>query len=505
MDAVEALSGTPETLAAVQHVRKWLERDAMYDAIPPRSAEGVPTARLSKAFIARLEEVDMIERIAPSEIRGHVEMFKVAEEAKRRFRPIKHTRDCNDALGKETLMPLVFPSKKEIVQLVNKGDYFISLDFSAYYDQFEYAPEVRSRFCFQHDGATYCLRKLAMGQRQAVEVAQSTTNRLLDFPRESHVRSVIDNVIFVGKREAVIRDARKFTERVNAVGAQLNEDVTDVEALVRQSGEWCGVHLDLASKCVQLTQKSIDKTQVSWANRRSWTWRQFAAHIGLLFWAWDIIDLPMADFFPVLRFISRAGSFLTENEKMWDSPAFVWPSVWPTLERWTMLVLRNAPRRVAAPQRPQWIVACDASAWGWGYVAFNTATGEIRAHGERWSRAIIRNIGDRLGKSTFSEPQAVLNSLCHLLRGDDPRHVVLLTDNTVAQASYTRGFNSHSFHINDCLRRLRNVFGDRFEFTFAYIPGVTNPADPWSRGVKPSESSWEKAGESLRRYVGMWT
>ena len=38
--------------------------------------------------------------------------------------------------------------------------------------------------------------------------------------------------------------------------------------------------------------------------------------------------------------------------------------------------------------------------------------------------------------STFSEPQAVINALCHLLDPLVPQFVRILTDNTVTQASF---------------------------------------------------------------------
>ena len=436
LDALEALTGGGESLAAFRHVRRWLYDDTLYTPVPVQSYSDAPKARLSSAHIARLIEVGTIRRIDPIEVRGHVDMFKVPEPAKRRWRPIKHPKLINEVLDRDTLLKLRFPSKKDIIQLVHRGRHMISLDMSSYFDQFAYSDDVAKRFCFRHGGEFYRLAKLAMGQRAAVEVAQKCTERLLDFNPSCAVESIIDNVIFVSDNlEDVIRDATTFVERVQAVGAQLNEDVSDIPALACSSGEWCGLQLDLAAKTVQLAKKTVDKTQVSWANRRSWTCRQFAAHVGLLWWSHGIIDVSVADFFPLLRFISRVGTMLTDAPAMWDEPIYVWPSVWDSLERWTTLLLRNQPRRVVAPSLPQWVMATDASAWGWGYFAFNNASGEIRAHGERWSRAFVQRVGEQLGRSTFSEPQAIRQSLCHLLRVGDPQHVVILTDNTVAQAS----------------------------------------------------------------------
>ena len=166
-------------------------------------------------------------------------------------------------------------------------------------------------------------------------------------------------------------------------------------------------------------------------------------------------------------------------------------------------MLRNKQRIVRAKESPTLLVATDASAWGWGYFAYNTTTGEVRAHGERWSRVQIANLGDKLAKSTFSEPQGVLNALCHLLKAGGPTRVRIFTDNTVTQASYTRGFNSHSWHINDCLRRARDLFGDAFDVDFTYIPGGENPADAFSRGIPVTEVQRGYFAGSLRRFAGL--
>jgi hypothetical protein len=308
-------SSSSSVRAAFVHASGWLTDLSRYQVVPRRSANGAPRARLSDEWVAALVQYGVCTPIPRAAVRGHVRMFGVPEPAKKRFRPIKHTADVNEVLGKDTLLPLRFPSKAEIINLVNKGSHFIALDFSAYFDQFLYAPEVGELFCFRHGSKFFRLCTLAMGQRQAVEVAATATALLLDFDRRTQVESVIDNVIFVGSREDVLRDAAIFVDRVRAAGGRLNEDVANLESLVSTSGEWCGVAIDLTNKTASLTTKSVAKVVKSWGMRASWTWRGFAAHIGLLFWAWGILDLPMPEFFPVLSFVSRVGRNLSQQKR----------------------------------------------------------------------------------------------------------------------------------------------------------------------------------------------
>ena len=441
MEAVEALEGGETSLADFQHVRGWVEDDSRYEAVPVVGSHRTPTTSMPQEWIDTLLSGGVIEAVRRADVRGHVLMFGVPEPAKKRWRPIKYTRDANDVLGKETLMKLAFPTKQQICDLVHHGDCCIALDFASYYDQFEYAEDIGRRFCFRVGGNYYRLRKLAMGQRQAVEVAACTTARLMDFSPRCKTASIIDNVIFVGSRDDVIRDATAYVERVRAVNAQLNEDTTDIAALVQTVCDWGGVHLDFTAKTSCLAQMT-NKAEYSWRNRRAWTWRQFAAHVGLLFWSWQLIQLPMPDFFPLLRFVSNASAMLAQHDELWDEPAAVWDSAWPALERWTLLMLRNAPRPVPQELRPEWLVATDASEFGWGYFAVHNTTGAVRTHGAPWTHEFRRIYGNRVGVSTFSEPQGVVNSLCHLLRPTEPQRVRIMTDNTVTQASFQRGYNS---------------------------------------------------------------
>jgi hypothetical protein len=128
------------------------------------------------------------------------------------------------------------------------------------------------------------------------------------------------------------------------------------------------------------------------------------------------------------------------------------------------MLLANRPRPVRLPGRPEWLVCTDANRWGWGYVALNTKTYEVRTHGAEWSWWIRNHHGDRLGHSTFTEPQGIL---------DAP--IRFRADSCVAQAAYTWGFNSQSYDISECLRRLCTTFGDRVTFEFTHVARPTEP------------------------------
>jgi len=482
LDAVAALPGTPECIEAFNWVRGWLEDDTRYEAVPIRSARHAPTPDFSEADVQALLDYGSIARIRRNDVRGHVHMFTVDEPHKERRRIIKHTVDVNNVLGKETLLPVKLPTKREIADLVWAGDSCITLDFSAYYDQLRYADDVATRFCFRVGSDYYRLVTMSMGQRQTTDCASHTTARFLDYEKQGATRAIIDGAAFAGSTSTVVRDSTIYRDRALACGATFNEDVSDLSKLVVHECDFGGVHLNFIDKTTCLTQKVVDKVKYSWSLREHWTWRGFASHAGLLFWSWQLIELPMAEFYPLLRFIGEISRKMTFDELVWDEPAVIPDSVWPSLALWTGLAQRNRPMRVNSSNEPRWIVATDASSWGWGYCAINVDTNELHTHGEPWSPAMHEKYGDLLGKSTFTEPQALLNAMVHLLPVDDPCIVRVLTDNTPTKYTFRRGFSSRSYHLNECARRLREHFGPDFYFDVEYIPGEENPADAYSRG-----------------------
>jgi hypothetical protein len=454
--------------------------------------------------VEEMAKMRVIERTTRSEVRGHVHVFLHDEPSKDRYRPIRNTRDFNDVTTRDICGKTQMATKAQVVAAVHDGNYMLQLDFAAYYDQIVLAPAVRALHCFRDGARYYRLTTLPMGSRIAVGVAGALTALLLDFGPQSRTLSIIDNVVFIGTREEVVRDAAIFVDRCKRVGLTLNEDTTDLEALVQQRGVWAGVHMDLVSKEVMLSEKTHAKTVFSWSNKEEWTWRRFAGHIGLLWWAVGIVDARMHEYFEVLRFVSHVSRMLTDDDERWEEKAQVWPSVWPALQRWTEVLLRNEPRKVPPPTAagPTWVMATDACRYGWGVVATNLVDGRSWCYGARWYKDFVARHGEeKLRRSTFTECHAIVAAACKLLRQQQEKAVVLvLTDSTTAVSTYTRGYNSRSYDLNEYAARLTQLM-PQHDFVFEHIAGTSNPADWWSRnpGAFASEVRRAEAVRGLRR------
>lgn len=492
--ALSALpSGSAATAANWAHAVEWLRNMGRYAGVPRRDAASAPQARLSHADVRLMLERGVIARVDPARVLGHVFVFAVPELFKMRRRPIKEPRDINATLGKDTLMQLDMATKADIIALLHRGCSAVAFDFASYFDQFELSEEIGCLQCFRKGREFFRLSSGAMGQRQMVEVAHTATRKLADVVgRESHTAAIIDNVIFVGDRGAVLRDAVKFVDRVRAVGGTLNENVDSPEHIasaISSEIEWGGIALDFERKTTRLTAKVLDKVALSWGRRACWTFRNVYAHYGLLFWALGILEVCPGDHFAALQFFSRMCASVAAQidqgiDTALDVPAVVWPTAMAALERWTAEVMRNEPRTHVRRDDVTWRLCSDACATGWGYVAVNDETGEVRAHGAEWDRNFARAHAAELHRSTFTEPEAVVRACCHLLaRTGRHQRVVVACDNAPTVYNFARGYTAGSFAQNSARARLRRLFpAAEFTFEFVHVPGAENVhADHLSR------------------------
>lgn len=526
--------------------------DLYKNRLPKRTANGCTATRLPQRHIDRLLETGNIVPVHRNDVQGWVNVFTVPELHKRRHRPIRETVDINTYFTKASLIGIKFPTKQDICRLPLQGTHFAAYDFAAYFDQFAYENNISNFLCFRKGNKYYKCTRLAMGCFNSCDCSHTTTLFLLDFPdrRCKTVYAYIDNVIFVGSPDDIRHDSLEFIRRCEHANVTLNEaDIIrekGIDACIQQTGEWCGVSLDFINKTTKLIDKTLLKTQISWSNREHWTYRQFAAHVGLLFWSWHILDVQICNYYSLLKFISETSRRLQENPSLWDLPISIFPSALPALQEWTELCLANTPNPVRERAEFTWFVCTDASKWGWGYRAFNYKTGEIRSFGQKWSykqQGRFNALGkDRMLHSVYAEPLAIHFSLVHLLvkdpdvrlkfisAADDPavpsdkiarlrlgtdsvsdfsddlrQAIAIATDNSSARHTMSKGFASRSFDINYAIKLIRENFPtDKFDLNFCFVPGRINPADNPSRGIHDNANNGRYIAEhnNLRRLAG---
>ena len=518
-NALRDLAGDDQLLQrALEDALRYVEDPEMYKDVPIRGAKGIPRARLTMDQVKALEQTGVIREISAADVRGHIEMFTVLEVFKNRLRPIKWPKLINAVLGADTIDPdMDIAGKRQLLQVLQAGKFCAQFDGSSFFDQIMLHPLIGVLMAFTKCGKYYCMATCPMGQRQSVQVAQRIMQKIIDVPGKRTSRlACIDNGLLVGDYSSVRHDLIQVRERAKLVGCTLNE-ANEMEAdidscIVSSMGEtsgWIGICFDLITKETWLTEKVLAKLRRSWELLRTCGWNHggWESHIGILTWSLQIIEVPMADFFALLRFHSRVCHKLSETGgASRDQPIVIPPEVMHDLTTWTELCFANK-RFVQVPANkaaPTWLVCTDASRWGWGMVAVNTITGDVREHGERWCKQFRDVHHSKLHRSTFTEPQAVVNAMCYLLRRSGKmQYIIIGTDNMATKCAYNKGWNANSFDINECVRRLRYLFQPHeFSFSVKYVPGRENVyADSWSRGKGRSGASSGEISTKLRGWL----
>lgn len=518
LDAINKLE-TPDgsdTQEVWKRVRRWLDEERMYDCVPVLSARDCPRARMSDDDIDKMIAAGVLSEIDAKDVMGGVMLFTVPEDAKQRFRPIKHTKDINTYLDRSTLEKNTLCKKSQIVEIPRLGNFAAQVDAKAMFDQFGNVSGVSRRMCARRGDDPITgqpryvqLKVLGMGQRQAVDVAQAALRVIADFPgRRSKSVEYVDNLLLsADTEEDLLHDLPILFERFRLANLTLNEDVTaPPESFIQTSLDFLGVRHDFTNCTTCLTDKTLAKVSRSFSLRNYWSWRDFAACMGVCWYSLGIIAVDVASMFPLLRFISETSKMLQEHPERWDDRAVISPTALVHLTRWYDIIVENKPRPVPdASAEPHFVVFTDASAHGWGYIAVETNSGRVQHHGALWSACgplFMERYEPLLGRSTFTEPRALLLAACHLLHRERPCRVHWLTDSIVTMYAGRRGWSSHSFELNYTVGRLHSLFpqSQGWFHRFDYVPGTKNTfADALSRGtyVDAAHFSTEEIGKKL--------
>lgn len=483
LQQLAALSAVdPATDIDLAIARNYLENPSIYaSVVPDRTSRDCAIARgINETDSQKLLDAGVIELVPDSSsVKGRVICFTVDELEKGRKRFINHAVDSNNFVP--AAPGVTFRSIPDRLQMVHRGAFFGCIDFKSYYHQLPLSAAVRDFFCFYvptpQGTRLVRLKVAATGDSHVVYVAVACTNKLLSFAKQSNdVDSHIDNIAFVGDSVAdVAADIRAVAERCQATGVTINEDVAKPELLVTTKSDWVGIHLDFTNKTACITKKTHSKVVLSWSLRSGWTNRGFAAHFGLLNYASLILDVPIADYFNLLRFASNLARKMHESDHtQWDEPITIWPSAMADLARWTDLVVANTPRLIKKRIAPNLLIAVDSSKLGFGYTALDEVTGRLWTYGEKWSPEFVRRYGAKLQSSIFTEPRGTILAKAHALSCvTGPRALLVAGDNVASAATLRRRFCYRSFDLNEAAKEDRRLFPDT-QTDYISIPGAEN-------------------------------
>jgi hypothetical protein len=135
------------------------------------------------------------------------------------------------------------------------------------------------------------------------------------------------------------------------------------------------------------------------------------------------------------------------------------------------------PILTSEPGSPEFTITVDASEDGWGAIVVNNETSATRFYAVPWTDDERESLP--LWSSVVAEPLAIVRAAVASI----PIHcgnVLVCTDHLPMVYAGKRGYAACRAY-NDCLCRLAALF-PACRFTFRFVPGSLNAADPFSRG-----------------------
>jgi hypothetical protein len=298
----------------------------------------------------------------------------------------------------------------------------------------------------------------------------------------------VDNILFSGLAQEVIRAEEAFIARCAAVGAVLNPAAglqTQFEFLGERyvcpdGGEEAGSR-SLSGKTREKVERlaSFLASAANSANLVT-TCRRVACFIGVLLYSGETMNVPPSRFHSVLRFYAAMASVIGKGGAQWSSTVVVSGPIIASLHAWATAVSVAPPQPLVPPTKWLATVTTDASAVGWG--AITTTSSGIRAWAFQWQAADHQKWN--LSSSVAAEPLAILRALCLVLRPGDEGRCTVHTDHAGMVFAGNKRLGKACAY-NFVLSELARLF-PRVRVDFVHVPGEVNPADSLSRkGLDP--------------------
>lgn len=513
LDAISRLAANSKSV----HAQRWpLLRRLVSDASLYEEICSQPAQNAKDANITADDHVMMMQsgKFAPldGDARRLSTVFTVPEHAKKRRRVILWPPQLNTELQRffEKFDIDISDGVMYARDLV-PGQWAVACDLTKSFWQVPLAPEVQPFYAYRHAGNLYCHTVLPMGVVFAPALMQCITSLLAEHGRTDVVTQVhIDNVRFVGPKESVIAAHRHFVAQCEAARVTLGVEPNKYHPAFRadappgqvpllsephQIGEFCGTVTNYVDATVRVADKIIVKLREDFrlCNVPGSSIRDVQILFGRLFYASRVLRIGLAKYYFALKFYRRAMnrlSHIIDHEK----PITMWTSAYRLIENWIAELAVNSPvRHLPLHMTPQGmqrllVIATDASTTGWGAVLCDEASGYFTSAGGKWDQphtsSEINNLEVDAIRNAFD---IFRNRIVELA----PNAIVVLVDNTSAQAAVRKGYSPSEVMNASVLRALQSLgtLPTHIEVRTSYINTHENVADELSRGlpVNPRE------------------
>ena len=506
LDAIDRMAAHPDVSNDVRggwnEDKVWLsDVTGLYAAVEWDGK--VRESTLSAKEVGQLLAINNVAAVTPEErhkVKGTIFVFKTPEDAKARFRVIKHPAPFNVHYGTETTRNRGNATRRSAREAIIDAEGAIDFDLAAFFDQIPLHDsatwyqvfEVRKAGLFRN------LRK-PMGGRHSTQTATSITRVLLAFPMADGVRSdyATDNVRFTGPRAGVIEAATTFARRCREAKAVLNDiDVTlndnDLLSAVTQrfttSGhDFLGEVADYGpTPYIRCRPKHVDKLQQLY-HRVRFDNAKCAELFGLyamLLYMSETLGIRLDQHLQTRLYFIDLARTLARDISLWDARArtVACPTSFPAkdLETWFHQAHANRPTPLRRAPQLDTVVFGDACGQGYaGVVCSRSADGSwnVRLLQHRWDAAAAANFA--LAESVVSEPLGAVRLLDEAknVAGGRWLHAVYVTDHEPFSHAHRKGYSSSPFYN----ARVADLKDRHPSAELLWRAGETMVADKYSR------------------------
>lgn len=485
----------------------------------------VPISSFTSEQVKRMLKGRKLVPLGDRPIRCGVRGFAIAQEAKKRWRPILEPL-YNALLARDELPILKYPSRYERRRLISRARFFVQFDFAAFFDQLELQASVeefhviRTKEPVEWEGVTtdlFCLTRAPMGAVWAPYCAQYITwilcQEISAGKTGAQVCTMIDNVgITAQTGPEFVKAVRTFLQSCKKHGVTLNDEaqetlsaLSDDELCERfrmapgRSETFLGEEYTAGSQGdakVSNTKRNVQKLTEAWERLRRATEesdirvtkRHVAAIIGLMNWMAHTVDLPIRKFVGPLRTMAT----LTQTHGSWDDriPNESLLRLLSGMAEPIARLAENVPVDVgstpppAATEEYDTILIVDAAATGWAAICVRrSGTLCIRQGWEAHMRfsahaePLAATLAVRWAKSRFKS---------------DVGRIAVVTDHAAlalkqrSHETHNGGF-SRNWYLNQFYNELYDEANTDRNDVF-YVEGPNNPADSPSRSTAIGDS-----------------
>jgi hypothetical protein len=413
-------------------------------------------------------------------------VFCVAEEAKRRLRPIFWPRQLNAELEAAGLVPVpVLDDPVACAAKVRAGTWAVTADLKASFFQLDLAPEVRRFFCFVAGGRVWRMCRLPMGASHSPAIMHAVLGALAGFVAPCRVDKYVDNIRFHGTKRDVADAFAVFARRCAAAGATLKEEPHEPHEV----GDFLGLRYSYRTALTCLPDPFVARLRakaeavLAPPPAQPPTIAAVLSLFGLLVFGSRAQRLPLGEHFWAVALARRMCSAVANGKATWESPAHFCPSARRQWAAWVAQVAENPATSHGHDDAkpPAFALATDASLLGWGAVLADLGRGIVWQASVRWSSS--HESGD-INELEMRALELGLQQFAAQLRTCRSAPLRLHLDNDAATAILKKGIAREPVLNQTAVRVLRLLAGGR-QVTAVRIGTADNPADPLSRGQEP--------------------